>query len=381
MGVNINPALFNVGIIGSGRMGTDLFYYLSEFGFALTWSCRTAGERERLARTWTSRIERQRRAGILDDGAVRSKNKSIAITDGLSGLSHCGIVIEAIAEDREAKRGLLAKLGSILGPGAVVATATSSLKPSILAGDLPWRDRFCAVHFFYPVKYRDIVEVVTADWTGADTLETVKMFLSAIKRSFIVMHERDGFILNRILLDFQAQACRLRGERGLDVRTIDSIVKGAIVPAGVFEFFDAVGIDIMYRSVLNYVEDMPDRRFYEPLIEDLERLAGAGRLGRKSGAGFYNYGAGLPAGGAGSVGDSAGVSDQLRALYINAAFRALERNICPQCELERAITEYLGVDRGPFAMAEAAGRPAIRSLLEKYYAETGFGPYRPSPLL
>lgn len=374
-------AEYRIGIIGSGRMGTDLFYYISEYHLPLTWVCRTADAKEGLCRTWETRLTRRYRTGVIDDETFRHKQEQTVITDRLSDISGCSVIIEAIAEDRDAKKLLLSQVGRFLNEKAIVATATSSIKPSLLAGDISWRERFAAIHFFYPIKYRNIVEVVTADWTGADTLDIIQRFLSLIGRNCIVMHERDGFILNRMILDIQALAWRLSREKGLDVRTIDSIVKRSILPDGVFEFFDAVGIDIAHRAVMNYVDDLPDRAFYEPLLEELGRLCGAGRLGRKSGAGFYDYPYSLSGSEIAGDGVFSKLSDQFMALFINSAYRALEKNICPQPELEQAIIEFLGVDRGPFALAEEIGRTTIRSMLDNYFKNTGFGCFRPSTLL
>ena len=160
------------------------------------------------------------------------------------------------------------------------------------------------------------------------------------------------------------------------------MVKRELFPAGVFEFFDGVGIDVIYRSVMNYTENVTDKRFYLPLIRGLESLNADGRLGKKSGAGFYEYRQTDKEedNDCGDLPDREIVS-RLACLYINSAFRALEKNICNRNDLEYAIREYLSVEKGPFASADEIGRALIRDNLLKYFHESGFDAYRPSMLL
>lgn len=370
-----------IGIIGSGLMGTDIFHYLSDYGFHLVWVCVDEDERGRVQSDYTRKTGRLLRNGIIDEEGLRQKKSRVTITSSIGDLKDCGIVIEAIQENAADKARLFIELGQVLGKDAVAVTNTSSIKPSLLVADGPLQKRFAGLHFFYPVKMKNIVELIVTDHTGEDTKTVLRDFTDSINRFRLEMHDDEAFMLNRLFLDFQAQVFRFRHDEGLDIKVLDAIVKRSIFPVGVFEFFDTVGIDVMRQSIINYTEAMAGRDFHGPMIESLERLLREKKIGRKSGAGFYTY----PVAGSPAAMPGADVQDRiaglLQGLYINSAFRALEKKLWSPMDLEYAVKEYMGTDKGPFTLADETGRDAIKALLQRYYADTGFEAYRPSILL
>jgi 3-hydroxyacyl-CoA dehydrogenase len=375
------PADIRIGIIGSGLMGTDIFYYLSERGFSLVWVCVDEDERRRLHSVYTRKAERMYRNGLINEEGLRHKKEQVLISSSIDDLKDCGIVIEAIHENAADKAKIFMELGPVLGKNAVAVTNTSSIKPSLIVGNAGIEERFAGLHFFYPVKIKNIVELVVTDQTSDYTKITLRNFTDSIKRFRLEMHEDEAFILNRLFLDFQAQAFRFHHDEGFEVKILDAIVKKYIFPVGVFEFFDIVGIDVMRQSIINYTETMAGKDFYSPMIECLDALIGLKKLGRKSGAGFYAYPIAVPA--AAMPGDDVQerIASLLRDMYINSAFRALEKNIWCRSDLEFAVKEYMGIDKGPFTLAGEIGQDAIKEQLHRYYADTGFDAYRPSKLL
>lgn len=373
---------YTIGIAGSGRMGTDIFYFLSDHDFPLVWLCVSDSERERQERLFMKKIDRRQAAGVLDAPARSSLVERTTITSDIRGLASADIVIEAITEDENAKRSFFRELSAVVGREAVMASNTSSIRPSLLADPDMGRERFAGLHFFYPVKLKNIAEIIRSDHTSGRSLDMLKRLLKTTGKPFLEMHENDGFILNRIFLDLQAEAWRCC-ERGLaGPRCIDSIVREDLFPSGVFGMFDAIGLDVVCASVEHYAEYGGDASFYGPLIGELRRLVALGRLGRKSGEGFYRYNGGgdddaAPCGEA----VRREISSVLLCLYINSACRALETGICDRDRLEHAIMECAAADRGPFALLDETGADAIRERLAGLYERTGFGAYRPSRLL
>jgi 3-hydroxybutyryl-CoA dehydrogenase len=301
------------------------------------------------------------------------------ITDLLSDLSDCDVIIEAIIEDVDAKTRLFSKLDHLVREDAIVVSNSSSIKPSLMIRDVRRIECYAGLHFFHPVKYKNIVEVITTCYTSDAVLDLLKKFLSAIDKFFLVMHENDGFILNKIFLGLQAQAYRYYEDGIVSISDIDSIVRKYLFPIGVFEFIDRVGIDVMYQSVNNYTEDLSEREFYLPLVEGMKKMIQKNRLGQKNSAGFYDYPKAY------SVENSSCSEDLHReisfcllGLYINSAFKALEKNICGRDSLEYAIKEYMGVEKGPFELAEEIGGNRLREELLKHYDNTGFDVFWPS---
>ncbi|HOT43723.1 MAG TPA: 3-hydroxyacyl-CoA dehydrogenase NAD-binding domain-containing protein [Spirochaetota bacterium] len=375
------PPDIQIGIIGSGLMGTDIFYYLSGFDCRLVWICIDEEERRRLVSAFKKKYDRMFRNGLIDEEGLRRKKQRVLISTSIGDLKDCSIVIETIHEEAADKARLFDDLRPFLSNNAVVVTNTSSIQPSLLVSDEAMRKRFAGLHFFYPVKMKNIVELIVTDHTGEDTKRIVRDFTDYIDRFRLEMHEDEAFMLNRLFLDFQAQAFRCHRDDGLDVKVIDAIVRKYIFPVGVFEFFDAVGIDVMRRSIVNYTGTMADSDFYSPMIDCLDRLLGEKKLGRKSGAGFYPYPVEGPPVQMPAADVQVRTASLLRAMYINSAFKALEKNIWPQVDLEYAVKEYMAIDKGPFTLAVEIGQDAIKGLLNRYYAKTGFEAYRPSLLL
>ena len=372
---------YSIGVIGSGRMGTDIIDYLADVTIPLTWICISDEEKERAEKAFRKKIERRHRNGLISDELCKFRNDNSTVSSALSDCAGCDIIIEAIHENADAKISLFRELESQVREDTVIVSNSSSINPSRLVGNALRKERFAGLHFFFPVRYTDIVELIRTDHTDETTMRRLRQFLSLAGKSRLEMGDGDAFILNRIFLDCQAQACRFCDEGLFRPRDIDRIVKRGLFPAGIFEFFDSVGIDVACRSVLNYTGCLPDREFYLPLIRALQSLISGDRLGRKNGAGFYDYPEPPPATDSAPAGDEDTAEMLLSALYINSAFKALERGIWSRDELEYALTEYTRNAVGPFARADELGKADISALLTEYHEKTGLEQYRPSSLL
>src|SRR3990172_1479955 len=210
------PEIIKIGIIGNGKMGTDIFYYLADFNFHLTWVCRSEEGRKNSTDPFVRKLSRRRRSGLVDGAFVSYRMMNTNITTRLSELSDSDIVIEAIGEDTDAKAKLFGELDPLVRKDTVIASNSSSIKPSCFIKNVGRPEYYAGLHFFFPVKYKNIVEITTTDSTGERAINRIKKFLSIIERFYIILHESEGFILNRIFLDFQAQAYRYYAEGALE---------------------------------------------------------------------------------------------------------------------------------------------------------------------
>jgi len=278
--------LKNIGIIGEGKMGTNLLYYLLDMDFSLTWICSPEADVEKLRRNLSKRLGRSLEAGIIDEDRFKSILRHIQISNALEDVASCELIIEAITENLKAKQELFRLLDMIAHPGCIFTSNSSSIKPSLLVPSENRKEKFAGLHFFYPIALKDIAEVILTQETSKETLEQITSFMGSIRRRFILLEEKDSFILNRIFLYFQNEAFLLVKEKKASLQQIDRIVRERFFPTGVFDFFDSVGLDIMLASVQNYSKDDPAEERFHPLIAQLQELVSKGRLERRRKAAF-----------------------------------------------------------------------------------------------
>ncbi len=198
-------------------------------------------------------------------------------------------MIEAIPEQLELKRENLKALDSVLKPSAIIASNTSSLSVTELAMATGRSERFLGLHFFSPVPLMKLVEVVRTLMTDEAVFKSVWDFALALGKEPIACKDSTGFIVNRLLVPYLLDAIRAYEEGAGSLEDIDKGMKfGCGYPMGPFTLMDMVGLDIMQSVADVMYEEFRERRFAPPPL--LKRMVAAGRLGRKTGRGFYDYG-------------------------------------------------------------------------------------------
>jgi 3-hydroxybutyryl-CoA dehydrogenase len=277
-----------VGVVGCGLMGAGIAQVAAQSGF------RTI-VREIDDLTLQRGMGRIRK--FLDDGvskgkvSAESRDETLGQLSGVTAfeaLADCDIVIEAIVENLDDKAAAYAALDQILDAQAILASNTSSLCVTELASRTRRPDRFAGLHFFNPVPLMKLVEVVRALTTSEETYQRVYAFAQALGKEPITAPDRPGFIVNRLLVPYILEAVRVY-ESGLG--TIEDIDKGMKLgcghPMGPFTLLDFVGLDTTYYIANIMFDEFKDPAFAPPPL--LKRMVLAGRLGRKSGRGFYTY--------------------------------------------------------------------------------------------
>ncbi len=226
-------------------------------------------------------------AAAAEEAASRLEESS-----DLDDLAGCELVIEAAPEDLELKRRLFAGLARVCGPETFLATNTSSLSVTAIAAGVEGPARVCGMHFFNPPPLMRLVEIVAGDQTSPKTLAAATDVARAMGREPIRAADAIGFVANRVARPFTLEALRLLGQRIAPHDQIDRIVRiGGGFRMGPFELMDLVGVDVNFEVAKSFWE----QSFHEPRWQPhpiQDRMVAAGRLGRKAGRGYYEYGEG-----------------------------------------------------------------------------------------
>jgi 3-hydroxyacyl-CoA dehydrogenase/enoyl-CoA hydratase/3-hydroxybutyryl-CoA epimerase len=228
--------------------------------------------------------ERGRRRRMPDherDGQLARIHPTLEITV----MGRADFAIEAVVEDLDIKRRVFAELEVRMRPEAVLATNTSSLSVTALGEGLKFPERLCGLHFFNPVHRMPLVEVVRGQRTSDIALVTAVALARKLGKTPVVVSDAPGFVVNRILMPYLREAMHLL-EEGYRLRDIDASMRRFGMPMGPFEVIDEVGLDVGLRVAGVLGRAFPDRMTPAPA---LEKLVAAGRLGKKSGAGFYRH--------------------------------------------------------------------------------------------
>jgi 3-hydroxyacyl-CoA dehydrogenase/enoyl-CoA hydratase/3-hydroxybutyryl-CoA epimerase len=229
------------------------------------------------------------RAAKLFSKKFRDANERAAATDRLradidgEGVAGADLVIEAIFEDLDAKQSLYRSLQSVMKPDAILATNTSSIRLEDLRTVTDRPERFIGIHFFNPVSALPLVEVIRCDDTVQDVLERGLGFVKALGKYPLVCASSPGFVVNRVLAPYMAEAMYL-AESGVPLAAIDRAAEEFGMPMGPVELVDSVGIDVALQ-----VSRVLGAAFNRPLPTGLAAMVDKGQLGRKSGRGFYEW--------------------------------------------------------------------------------------------
>ena len=279
----------NIVVAGEGKMGTSIFLYLNGFNFNLTWLCSGVHAAENARNTFKKKTGHMLNGGIINEAEHSLKLEETRIIYNLEEIAGCDLVIEAIPEKLSEKKSLFRQLDKILDRECIFTSNSSSLTPSDLTPSENRKETFTGLHFFYPVPQKKTVELIAGLTTSSETLEKLERFLLEINKKPFSQNESDPFILNRILLDMQAEAFNIISENIISVTGLDDIVKQHLFPLGIFEFFDHVGIDIMLSSVESYMRFASGSESYQFMVNSFREMTDSGKLGIKTGRGFYNY--------------------------------------------------------------------------------------------
>lgn len=363
-------------------MGTGIAQIASTFGHNVflydAYSEQLKKSEDGLIKILNRQVEKNR----MTQKEVNGILQRIHFTDHITDFKKCDIIFEAIIEDLQTKKDQVSRIEAIVSKNTIIATNTSSLSIASISSALNKPERFLGLHFFNPVPLMNLVEVIPGISTDEKVVKEARDFINSWGKTTVLAKDTPGFIVNRVARSFYGEALRIYEEGVADHATIDWAMKelGGF-KMGPFELMDLIGNDVNYKvSETVFKEFYYDPRFKPSFAQ--KRLVEAGRLGKKSGIGFYEYGK--------NANNPEPVKNQelgqhifnrILAMLINEAADAVFMNIATVTDVDLAMTNGVNYPKGLLKWADELDPQTILDRMSSLQIEYREDRYRPNPLL
>jgi 3-hydroxybutyryl-CoA dehydrogenase len=375
-----------LGVVGAGTMGAGIAQVALEGGWAVAITDAAPGATDR-ARARIADGLRRRATKTEPDAALRTTwidERLARLSVGASAAAvtaDAHLVIEAALEDLELKRAIFRELDGASAPETILATNTSALSVAKIAEATRRPERVVGLHFFNPAPLLPLVEVVATDRTAPDVAARASAIVDGWDKTPIRCADSPGFIVNRVNRPFTLEPLRLLRSGVATIETIDRALTEAGFPMGPFALMDLIGIDINLAAARGLFEAFGRAPRFRPSPIQ-EELVAAGRLGRKSGEGFYRYGDGGKSIGpaprfAGEPRRQPGmeplepesIAARVVLAIVNEAYRALGDRVATADDIDRAMQLGANHPFGPFEWAREAGLAEVAAMLDHLSAD------------
>jgi 3-hydroxybutyryl-CoA dehydrogenase len=385
-----------VGVVGAGTMGAGIAQIAALGGYETRLYDPIPAALESGLKKLNGALAKGISKGMWSEADADAASGRAGGAHSLADLAECDLVVEAAPEDLGLKRQLFAALAEACGPKTILASNTSSLPVTAIAALVPHRERVVGMHFFNPPALMKLVEVVATDEATANALDATTEVGIRMGRTPIRAKDSPGFIANRLARPFTLESLRMLAGGVADAETIDRVCRlGGGFRMGPFELIDLIGLDVNLSVARSfYAQGGEPDRWRPSAIQ--EGLVAEGRLGRKSGHGFYEHGDGMRRKPDPDLGIEAPTLDpeqlakidlaapailpRLIAQIANEAAFALEEEIGSPADMDTAMRLGFNWPRGPLELTDLIGAERAVALLESLREEHGEA-YRPSPRL
>jgi 3-hydroxyacyl-CoA dehydrogenase len=378
--------IFKAAVIGAGAMGGSIAQVISYSGLPVILKDVDQAALDAGMAKARGIYEDRARKGKMSAAQVEEKMALITPQLDYTGFDDVDIAIEAVPEKLSVKQAVFKELDGILHSGAVLASNTSALSISAMAEATNRPGQVVGLHFFNPAHVMKLVEVIPGSETSEDTVEGTIQFAKELRKIPVVVKECPGFLVNRLLSPYLNEAIFALEEGAAGAEDIDTAMVEAGMPLGPFTLADMLGLDVCYHAGMTMAEAYGDRMQASHL---LGKLVEAGRLGQKTGKGFYTYG------------DESGPTvdeliaevqaetgikgtrftpNRLLLPLLNEAAYCVSENIAGLGDIGLAMQAGAGFPKSPLEMADEMGLDTVLHELETWEQELG-PRFAPAPLL
>lgn len=377
-----------IGVLGAGTMGAGIAQVAAAAGHpVVVFDANPAVPEKAIAgirKTYDKLIEKGK-VSAEEAGKIIGR---IHPGQNLTDLKDCSLIIEAVIEKLPVKQELFKQLEDIVSTDCILASNTSSLSITSIAGACKRPSRVIGIHFFNPAPLMPLVEIIPGIATSIETVNECVDMIKSWKKITVKAKDTPGFIVNRVARSFYGEAIRIHEESWLGIPEgmegyayIDEVMRMNGFKMGPFELMDLIGNDINFTVTETVWTQMFFDARYKPSLTQ-KRLVEAGRFGRKSGRGYYDYSEG-------SVIPNAKVDPRVAdriflrviSMLINEAADALYLNVAGRDDLDTAMTKGVNYPKGLLQWCDEIGAPIILSELERLHRDYSEERYRPSVLL
>ena len=371
--------IFKAAVIGAGAMGAGIAQVISFSGLPVV--LKDVDQKfldkgmDTIRKIYKSRVDK----GKMSTGEMDSKMSLVIPTLDYSEFGDVDIIVEAVPEKMAVKQKIFVELDGVCPEGTIFASNTSALSISEMGRATQRPHKMIGMHFFNPANVMKLVEIIKGESTDEETISDVVSFTESLRKIPVVVKECPGFLVNRLLMPYLNEATLCLQEGAAGAQDIDAAMRDYGWPMGPFTLMDFLGLDVS-ADVGAYLSSQYGERMHG--AEMFERLVKLGRLGEKSGAGFYSYGdqsdepvkqiiAELSAGK-----HSQFTPERLMYSMLNEAARCVEESISDTRDIDMAMIAGTGMtykgDRiGPLALSDKLGLDVIVKGLEEFEAKYG----------
>ena len=277
-----------IGVLGTGTMGAGIIQVCAQKGYEVVMRARRETSIEKGLATVKKNLDKMVAKGKMEQAEADEVFSRIHGSTDINIIADADLVIEAATEDMEAKKALFAELNTICKPETIIATNTSSLSITEIAVASGRPDKVIGMHFFNPVPAMKLVEIICGLTTSEETKATILELTQILGKTPVEVAEAPGFVVNRILIPMINEGIGIYADGVASVEGIDTAMKlGANHPMGPLELGDLIGLDVCLAIMDVLYKEFGDPKYRAHTL--LRKMVRAGKLGRKSGEGFYNY--------------------------------------------------------------------------------------------
>ena len=381
-------AIERIGILGAGTMGAGIAQVVAEAGLIAVVHDPIEGVYERARERTAGFLSRKVEKGQLSEADAAAALARFHPAASLEELANVDLLVEAIPEDLELKREAFRRLDAEAAPETILASNTSSLSIAGIASATRHPERVVGMHFFNPVPLMALVEVVRGPLTAPAVAEATAAVARRLGKTPVLAADTPGFIVNRVARPYYLEAMRILGDGAAGVEEIDGAMREAGFRMGPFELVDTIGSDVnLAVSQATYEAFARDPRYRPHPVQQV--VVDAGRLGRKAGAGFYDYGADgargapwadLPPSSSPHLsGDR--ISTRILAALVNEAASAVADGVASPEAIDTAMRLGANYPSGPLEWGERIGLAHVVETLDELNREFSDGRYRVVPTL